>query len=495
MTAGLDPTGLHVPVPRPLGPERCVELLRGITSESRDERWGYAGVAGDWDDEYSMPAVEAAPIGAVLGWAALIETDTEGFTRDDQIGSLWSLALLDRVPRVVLEQVISNLPREELTINQAEGYDLLLGKLQELPPSDESGSDRRPVGPARCVELVRGITSKLPGRRVTWAGVVVECVQAGQLAPHEAGPIAAALGWTSLVETSKTFPNRQRLLRALDLLARADLAPKTVLEQVITELPREELNRDETYLVDALAEQLRRRRGPGPPQRVARCLELLRGITSQYSQERFDAAVAAQHAQLDRYEAGTIATVLGWATVLETDLAGGTRARMLATLEMLARADLVPAPALAQVTSALDTTEVDAYQVLVDRLRQQGDPGQPVADRVAVGPTHCVKLVRRLVDQDPHWAAVPARWLAGGELDTHEASTIATVLSWAALLEPSDLFPTRHRVLHSLALLARHDLAPPSTLEQVTANLARPELDDAEAGLYDSLADQLGKYT
>lgn len=494
---GRDPTGFLIPVPRPMDPERCVELLRGITSESRDERWGYADIVGEWDVDWWMVPSEAAPLAAVLGWAALLETD-KWRVRADLMFSLNSLAQADLVPRVVLEQVTSNLSRQELDVAEVDSYDVLVDKLRELPAVGEPAPGRSVVGPGRCVRLVRGLTSRAEGERATWAGVAIEWVQAGELADHEAGPVAAVLGWAALVDEAEVFPARERLLRALTLLAQADLAPTAVLAQVTADLPRDELNAAEAKLFDALVDALRRRRGPGPPERVARCVGLLRGITSQYHEERFAAAAAvAQHheaGELDAAEAAPIAAVLGWAAVLETDTVEGTRARLLGSLAVLARAGRAPLVALEQVRSTLpraelDPAEVESYDVLVDQLRARGGWGETATGGFPVGPAQCVRLVRGLVTQSPTWAGVAGRWLRAGELSTHEATTIAAVLGWAALLEPNDTFPVRYKVLHSLT--AAQDLAPTTVLEQVTAALPRAELDAAEAECYDLLADQL----
>lgn len=497
-----DPAGLPVPTTHPVGPDRCVEVLRGITSESRDERWGYADVVGEWHIDRELGDSEAAPLAAVLGWATLLETDMFR-VRAGFLFSLDTLAQSDLVPALVLEQVTSNLSREELDVAEVDSYEVLVDKLRELPPVDGPAGGWSPVGPARCVRLVRGLTSRAEGERATWAGVAIEWVAAGELADHEAAPIAAVLGWAALVDEAEVFPARERMLAALARLARADLAATAVLGQVTADLPRDELNDAEAQWHDALVEQLRRRRGPDPPARVARCVDLLRGITSQYRDHRWEwAAVAGQRAaagELDSLDAAPIAAVLGWATLLETDVAGHTRARLLDSLAALTMADLAPAVVLEQVTSnlprqQLDPAEVECYDALVDQLRPRNGEDEPTTGRIPVGPAQCVRLVRGLVTQSPTWAGVAGKWLQAGELDKldpHEATTIGTVLGWAALLDPSDTFPVRYKVLHSLTLLAAQGLAPPPVLEQVTSTLPRHELDTAETQCHDVLVDQL----
>ena len=495
-----DPAGLPVPTTHPVGPERCVDLLRGVTSHSRDKRWAWADVAGVWDVDRELGDSEAAPIAAVLGWATVLETD-EFRVRVDFLFSLNSLAQSDLVPRVVLEQVVSNLSRDELTTpDEVESYDVLVDQLRELGGAGQTATGRVVVGPARCVRLVRGVTSLVEGERATWAGVAAERVAAGELAAHEAGPVAAVLGWAGLIEPPGVFATRQRLLSALALLAGNELAPTAVLEQVTAGLACGELDAAEAGCYDVLVEQLRRRRGPGPPPKIARCLALLRGLTSQYADQRAAWAVTARerldHGELAAPEASPIAAVLGWAARLETETAGGTRARLLDALASAARADLAPAAALEQVTTGLPRdelhgAEVGSYDALVDRLRAQDDPGEPTAGQSSLGAVHGVRLVRGIVTQSPHWAGVAGEWLTAGALDTHDATTIATVLGWAALLEPSDTFPTRQRVLNSLTLLAQHDLAPTTVLEQVTTTLHRHDLKTTEAQHHDTLVDLL----
>jgi hypothetical protein len=148
---------------------------------------------------------EAAPIAAVLAWATLLETDVAGLTRADLLNSIDTWAQVDLVPAVVLAQVTSNLPRQELDVAEVDSYDVLVDKLRELPAVDEPARDRNPVGATRCVRLVRGLTSRAEGERATWVGVAVEWVQAGELAAHEAATIAAVLGWAALLEPSDTF--------------------------------------------------------------------------------------------------------------------------------------------------------------------------------------------------------------------------------------------------------------------------------------------------
>lgn len=134
----------------PIGVTRCVELLRGITSESRQERTAWAAVIADWVDEGEVDVHEAAPIAAVLAWATLLEADIEHLTRADFLDSLDSLAQKDLAPTVVLEQVTSGLSRQDLIVAEVEFYDTLVDKLREqraqaesTPPDLSSDSSNR----------------------------------------------------------------------------------------------------------------------------------------------------------------------------------------------------------------------------------------------------------------------------------------------------------------------------------------------------------------
>lgn len=114
----------------PIGAGRCLELVRGITSESAEERYSWASVTADWADDGKVDSQEAAAIAAVLAWATLVETEKFRI-RAGYLDSLDSLAQKDLVPAFVLEQVTSGLSRQDLDAAELEFYDTLVTKLEE----------------------------------------------------------------------------------------------------------------------------------------------------------------------------------------------------------------------------------------------------------------------------------------------------------------------------------------------------------------------------
>jgi hypothetical protein len=111
-------------------PQRLVEMVRGITSESVDERHIWADVPGYWCDNGELNCDEGPVLAAVLAWATLIETHIVE-VREGFLSSLSSLIVLDLVPTEVLELVTSGLSRDSLDISEVEFYDALATKLAE----------------------------------------------------------------------------------------------------------------------------------------------------------------------------------------------------------------------------------------------------------------------------------------------------------------------------------------------------------------------------
>ena len=102
-------------------PQRLVEMVRGITSESVDERHIWADVPGYWCDNGELNCDEGPVLAAVLAWATLIETHIVE-VREGFLSSLSSLIVLDLVPTEVLELVTSGLSRDSLDISEVEFY-------------------------------------------------------------------------------------------------------------------------------------------------------------------------------------------------------------------------------------------------------------------------------------------------------------------------------------------------------------------------------------
>lgn len=113
-----------------ISPERLIEIVRGVTSESVEERRVWADVPGYWCDRGDLHGDEGPVLAAVLAWATLVETHTLD-VREGLLNSLGSLTVLDLVPTDVLELVTSRLSRESLDIAEVEAYDALVVKLDE----------------------------------------------------------------------------------------------------------------------------------------------------------------------------------------------------------------------------------------------------------------------------------------------------------------------------------------------------------------------------
>ncbi len=113
-----------------LSPERLIEMIRGLTSKSVEERHAWASVPGYWCDTGELCGDEGPVLAAVLAWAALVDTDIFA-ARSGFLSSLVSLTVLDLVPTEVLELVTSGLPREGLETYELDFYDALVTKLDE----------------------------------------------------------------------------------------------------------------------------------------------------------------------------------------------------------------------------------------------------------------------------------------------------------------------------------------------------------------------------
>lgn len=113
-----------------ISPTRLIEIVRGITSESVEERRTWADVPDFLCENGELHGDEAPVLAAVLAWAALIETHKRD-VREKLLNSLDSLAVVDLVPTNVLELVTSGLSCEDLDIAEVEFYEALVAKLDE----------------------------------------------------------------------------------------------------------------------------------------------------------------------------------------------------------------------------------------------------------------------------------------------------------------------------------------------------------------------------
>lgn len=113
-----------------IGLRRCLDIVRGITSTSKDERHTWAAVPGWWYVNGEIDDHEAATISAVLSWATLVETEIPD-VREGFLDSMGTMAENDRVPLPVLEEVTSGLQPEDLDVAEECHYETLLSKRDE----------------------------------------------------------------------------------------------------------------------------------------------------------------------------------------------------------------------------------------------------------------------------------------------------------------------------------------------------------------------------
>lgn len=122
-----------------VGPARCLELIRGITSESPQEREAWSDVAALWNSWGELDDHESRTIAVILAWAAVVETDIVK-VREGLLNSLDSLAQSDLVPTYALELVTSGISRQNLDVSELEYYDTFVNKLceQQAPPDSRT---------------------------------------------------------------------------------------------------------------------------------------------------------------------------------------------------------------------------------------------------------------------------------------------------------------------------------------------------------------------
>jgi hypothetical protein len=251
----------------PVGPERAVALLRGITSPSSPVRLTWAGVADEWFAVGELDYHEDVTIASVLAWAAVREPPGSP-VRVDLLDSLQGLAVDGRVPAAALRRVVEDLPRAGLAPAEIEFFDDLVASSQlpapRVAPADAPNlpgvEEGRPLGPAVCLDLVRGVVTSTPDERRAGAALAAGRAAAGDLDDDEARTLAAVLTWALEVDRTDARP---ALLAALDALAGRDRVPPWALDRVLTHLDRGPLDPVERGLRADLATALaaHRRRG------------------------------------------------------------------------------------------------------------------------------------------------------------------------------------------------------------------------------------------
>lgn len=224
----------------PVGPRRCLDLLRGISATDEEERRNWADVAGLWSSGGELDPVEQLTLSWPLAWAAVVETHRFE-VREGLLLSLDDLAAGRGVPAAVLELVTSAIEPGDLHVAEVELYqDLVAARsrpTREIPPTElpnlPGARSGEPVGPAQCLHLVRRITSGSPDDRRGGAAVTAGRAAAGGFDDDEARTLGAVLGWAVEVEADSARP---ALLAALDALAGRDRVPPWALDRVLAHL-------------------------------------------------------------------------------------------------------------------------------------------------------------------------------------------------------------------------------------------------------------------
>lgn len=240
--------------------------------------------------------------------------------------------------------------------------------------------------PFRCLDIVRGLSSISSGERQIWAPIPGWWCTDGSLFGDEGGPISAVLAWSAAVET-EVLEIREGLLFSLDSLLVLDLVPVSVLQQLVSDLPREKVHAAELDAYESLVAALTKesavspQRGLGSPVLAARtCLKLVRGLSSLSSHERQLTARATRSLATDGSlvapQADWIAAILGWAIMVETQ--GDVRIAEVCALVTLANLRLVPLWTLVEVknlmaTQRLEGIEAEYYASLVAALSEATD--------------------------------------------------------------------------------------------------------------------------
>ncbi len=230
----------------PVGPRRCIDLLRGITSTSSEERHVWAGVTDQWFGIGELDYREDVTIAWVLAWTTVHEGQRYP-VRVGLLDSLQGLALDDRAPAAALDLVTTAIPRADLDVAEVESYDELLAARTRPAPTVPPGEapnlpgvpPGEPVEPARCVELVRGLTDPDPDQRRAAARLVTAWAAAGRLDDDQARVLATVSTWAVLIEATTALV---ALLGALAALARRDLVPPWALDQLERHLAAADLD-------------------------------------------------------------------------------------------------------------------------------------------------------------------------------------------------------------------------------------------------------------
>jgi hypothetical protein len=223
-----------------IGPARCIQLIRGITSFAIEERDAWADIAGEWVLDGELDADEIHLLASALAWTTLIEIDRPRV----RAGFLSSLSIMGGgglLPTRVLELVTSGIGEADLHPVEVEGHGYLTAMLagQRVGPGDLGGG--RTAGPVRCVDVLRGISSGTREDRADWGPTAGEWFAAGELDGFEAGVLGAALLRVTVLEPGG-YGVLVGLLGSLAVLGRAGAVPEHVLRATLGRLPRDDLD-------------------------------------------------------------------------------------------------------------------------------------------------------------------------------------------------------------------------------------------------------------
>ena len=223
-----------------VGPVRCVQLVRGVTSYVIEERDAWADIAGEWVLDGELDTDEIHLIGAVLAWAALIEIDRPRV----RAGFLSSLSIMGGgglLPTRVLELVTGGIAPHDLHPVEVEGYGYLTAMLDAQRVGPPTPRDDRTVGPLGCVDLLRGLSSDVREDRLDWGPTAGEWLAAGTLDAFEATAIGAALIRAAVLEPGG-YGVLAGLLGSLAALGRVAVVPPHVLRATLATIHHDDLD-------------------------------------------------------------------------------------------------------------------------------------------------------------------------------------------------------------------------------------------------------------
>lgn len=237
----------------PVGPQRCLDLVRGVCNPSPQERRVWADVVSTWSGWGELDAHEVDVLAWVLGWAAVVETHRFE-VREGLLLSLSDLASGGRVPSGVLDLVATAIAPGDVHVAEEEMYAALVAARSGREPLAAAAAGAS-LGPAPCLDLVRRIAAASSGERRSGAALTAGRAAAGELDDDEARTLAAVLVWAVEVETT---PARPALLSPLTVMAERDHVPAWALDRVLARLDESASDRAEESFRTELLAALRR---------------------------------------------------------------------------------------------------------------------------------------------------------------------------------------------------------------------------------------------